>query len=164
MCYPLACPPVYPPCPGIYPPCPPAPEPQPPPGNLGCALQEIAFWSQIAREQTLIVRATVTNLDEPTIAELGRLENEYADIEARARFLRENWRTFGSLGPVTGELGLLADRSMSANTRLLELYAMIAQANPDNAAVQIITADFSSLIRYYQAILEQIKLMMAGGY
>ncbi|MGE5484128.1 MAG: hypothetical protein ACM3X4_03795 [Ignavibacteriales bacterium] len=160
-----ACPPVspYPPvCPPYPPVCPPAPQPLP--AFLGCALQEIQFWSQIAAEQTIALRALVPGLDEATVAELQRLEDEYTDIGARAGLLRENWGTFGSLDPVTGELGLLVNRSMTANTRLLELLALLAQANPDNSVVQLITRHFSSLIRYYQRILEQIGAMLMSRY
>jgi hypothetical protein len=134
------------------------------PWAVGCALQEIAFWSRIAAEQTVAARSLVPNLDEATATELQRLEQEYADIEARARLLRENWGTFGSLDPVLGELGMLINRSMSANTRLIELYAAIAQANPDNAVVQLLARHFSSLIRYYQALLEQMTPAIMGRY
>lgn len=160
---PAACPPYPPVCPP--PPCPPyPPAPQPAPGLIGCALQEIRFWSQIAREHTIALRALIPTLDEATVAELQRLENEYADIEARAGLLRENWGTFGSMDPVVGELRMLINRSMAANTRMIELFALIAQANPDNAVVQLITRHFSSLIRYYQGILEQIGAMIMTRY
>ncbi|NPV69487.1 MAG: DUF2935 domain-containing protein [Firmicutes bacterium] len=156
-CGPYPCPPAYPP---VYPPAYP---PAFPVQAIGCALQEIEFWSEIERQHTVALRVLVPTLDEPTANELARLEGEYADIGARARILREGWCTYGTIDPVVGELGMLVNRSMAANTRLIELLATIAQANPENAAVQLLAAHFTSETRYYQRTLEQIGGMLYPG-
>ncbi len=152
------------PCPPAYPPvCPPAYPPAYPVEAIACALQEIEFWSQIEREHTLALRLVIPTLDEATVNELARLEGEYSDIGSRARMLHESLGVFGATDAAVGELGILVNRSISANTRFVELMAAIAQANPESQPAQLFAPHFTSETRYYQRILHQVGRTLHPG-
>ncbi len=152
------------PCPPAYPPvCPPAYPPTYPVEAIACALQEIEFWSAIEREHTVALRLIIPTLDEATLNELARLEEEYSDIGSRAKMLHDSLGVFGDVDVVAGELGILVNRSISADTRFIELLAAIAQANPESQPAQVLAPHFTSETRYYDRILHQVGRMLHPG-